>query len=133
MTDTVAAPSAAGPSAEADTVIHARDVAFAPFALPGFSGGTHAAFVNTDTAKAPFIALLRMEPGAVLARHWHPRSTEAVYVLEGEMINNGERLPAGSCLAHGPGVIHGPHATETGCTLMFIQQPGVGPDDSIFA
>lgn len=114
------------------TIVRAEDVAFQHFALPGFTGGTAAAFLNTDIASAPFVALLRMEPGAVLAPHYHPKAIEAVYVLEGEMINDGERLTKGSMVSHGPGVAHGPHTTETGCTLMFIQYPGVGPDDSVF-
>jgi quercetin dioxygenase-like cupin family protein len=118
--------------ATTSTVLRAQDVTFAPFSLPGFSVGTEAAFLNTDTGAAPFVALLRMAPGAVLKKHHHPKAIEAVYVLEGEMINDGERLAAGSIITHGPGVSHGPHVTETGCTLMFIQYPGVGPDDSVF-
>jgi quercetin dioxygenase-like cupin family protein len=114
------------------TIVRAEEVAFQPFSLPGFTGGTSAAFLNTDVATAPFVALLRLEPGAVLAKHYHPKAIEAVYVLDGEMINDGVPLAKGSMVSHGPGVAHGPHTTETGCTLMFIQYPGVGPDDSIF-
>lgn len=114
------------------TILRADAVDFSAFTLPGFSGGTEAAFLNTDTARAPFVALLRMAPGAVLARHYHPVAIEAVYVLAGEMMNDGERLAAGSIVTHGPGTPHGPHSTEEGCTLMFIQYPGVGPDDSVF-
>lgn len=120
------------PSTDKDTIIHPQDLEFKTFSIPGFSGGTYAAFPNTDTEKAPFIALLKMDPGAVLAKHFHPTAKESVYVVEGEMINDGEVLTAGSFLVHGPGVVHGPHKTETGCTLMFIQYPGVGPDDSLF-
>jgi quercetin dioxygenase-like cupin family protein len=115
-----------------DLILPADQVTFALFALPGFSGGTQAAFLNTDTTRAPFVALLRLAPGAVLARHYHPQAIEAVYVLEGEMLNNGQPLAAGSMTAHGPGVAHGPHTTHTGCTLLFMQYPGVGPDDSVF-
>lgn len=121
------------PSPSADTVLPAGQLAFEPFTIPGFSGDTHAAFANTDTTKAPFVALLRMAPGAVLKRHFHPRALEVVNIVEGVMVNHGERLEAGSFLVHGPGVWHGPHvASDQGCTLMFIQYPGVGPDDSIF-
>ena len=115
-----------------DLILRGDQISFSPFTIPGFSGGTFAAFPNTDVARAPFIALLKMEPGALLKKHYHPVVPEAVYVVEGEMINNGEVLPAGSFLVHGPGVLHGPHTTETGCTLMFIQAAPVGPDDSVF-
>lgn len=125
-------PPITQPDPRADTIVLPRDLDFKPFALPGFCGGLQAAFVNTDTDKAPFIALLKMAPGAVLARHFHTRQIEAVHVLEGVMINDGTALPTGSTLLHAPGVVHGPHTTETGTTLMFIQYGGVGPEDSIF-
>lgn len=115
-----------------DTILRSTDVVFAPFALPGFTGGTEAAFLNTDLAAAPFVALLRLAPGATLANHYHTEAVEAVYVLEGEMINDDEPLAPASMLAHGPGVWHGPHTTETGCTLIFIQSPGVGSEGSVF-
>jgi anti-sigma factor ChrR (cupin superfamily) len=119
-------------STEASTILRGDAIEFTPFSLPGFTGGTQAAFLSTDVAVAPFIALLKLEPGAVLKRHYHPKAIEAVYVLEGEMINDGTPLPKGSIVMHGPGVTHGPHTTLAGCTLMFIQYPGVGPDDSVF-
>lgn len=117
---------------EKDLVIHPGDLKFVPFNIPGFSGDTFGAFPNTDIEKAPFIALLKMNPGAVLRKHFHPVAKEAVYVVDGEMINDGEVLEAGSFLVHGPEVAHGPHSTIKGCTLMFIQFPGVTVDDSVF-
>lgn len=128
MTDTPKPP----PSSTPDFVLHADAITYLPFNLPGFTGPTQAAFANTDISRAPFIALLKMEPGAVLKKHYHPTVPEAVYVVAGEMINDGETLTAGSFLLHGPGVVHGPHATETGCTLMFIQSSPVGAEDSVF-
>ena len=115
-----------------DYIVLAEDVDMRPFTITGFSGDTRAAFLNTDVSRAPFIALLRMEPGASLRKHYHPDIAEAVYVVEGELINAGQTLRAGSCMAHGPGVAHGPHETQIGCTLMFIQTRPAGPDDSIF-
>jgi hypothetical protein len=120
------------PDPRPDTIVLPKDLDFRPFSLPGFCGDLKAAFVNTDLDKAPFIALLRMAPGAVLARHFHTRQIEAVYVVDGIMINDGAPLPAGSTLLHAPGVVHGPHTTETGTTLVFIQYGGVGPEDSVF-
>lgn len=123
---------AALPNDTPDVVLRPADLPFVPFTIPGFSGDTRAAFPNTDLARAPFIALLTMAPGALLRKHYHLRATEAVYVVSGTMLNAGEALHAGSFLVHGPGTWHGPHTTETGCTLMFIQSPGVGPEDSVF-
>lgn len=120
------------PLSSPDTIMLPTDLVWAPFELPGFCGRMEAAFINMDTNRAPFIALLRMPKGSSLARHFHTRQIEAVHVLEGTMLNNGTPLPKGSTLLHAPGVIHGPHTTDTGTTLMFIQYGAVGPDDSIF-
>lgn len=121
------------PNDTPDRIVHAADLDFQPFTIPGFSGDTRAAFPNADIALAPFVAMLDVAPGAVLKRHWHKVAREAVYVVSGTLINDGERLEAGSFLVHGPGTWHGPHTTEGGCRLMFIQYPGVGPEDSVFS
>lgn len=110
----------------------ADQVTFSPIMLPGFHGDIQAAFLNNDPTRASSVVLLRLTPGALLQKHYHPSIIEAVYVVEGELINNGQYLPAGSFMAHRPGVVHGPHTTETGCTLMFIQPRQVGPEDSVF-
>lgn len=115
-----------------DYIVPASEVKFTPFNIPGFSGDTAAASINNDIARAPFVVMLKMAPGAVLRKHYHPNVGEVLYILEGEFINDGERLAAGSFTTHGDGVVHGPHTTETGCTVMFIQSAPVGPDDSIF-
>jgi quercetin dioxygenase-like cupin family protein len=112
-------------------ILKAESIEWVPFTIPGWSGKTTAAFPNMDVEKAPFIAMAKLEPGAILQKHYHNIAIEAVYVVEGELINNGELLNAGSFLVHGPGVVHGPHTTETGCTLMFIQYPGVTVEDSV--
>lgn len=114
-----------------DLVIRPEGINWIPFSLPGWTGKTLAAFVNTDLEQAPFIAMAKLEPGAILQRHYHIKATEAVYVVAGQMINNGTILHPGSFLVHGPGIEHGPHTTETGCTLMFIQHPGVDEQDSV--
>ena len=131
MTDQTEAQA---PNDSPDTIVRPADLSFAPFTIPGFSGDTRAAFPNTDVDKAPFIALLDMAAGATLKRHWHQRAREAVYVVSGTLINAGEPLEAGAFLIHGPGTWHGPHvAGDGGCRLVFIQFPGVGPADSVFA
>lgn len=113
------------------TILKAEEVEWVSFTLPGWTGTTTAAFINVDVGKAPFIAMAKLAPEANLQRHYHNVAIESVYVVEGELINDGEVLKAGSFLIHGPGVEHGPHTTKTGCTLMFIQYPGVTVEDSV--
>jgi mannose-6-phosphate isomerase-like protein (cupin superfamily) len=126
------APTITPPSMTADLILSGKDVKFEAFALPGFCGKIEGAFVNTDVEKGPFVALLRLSPGAVLAKHYHLKAREVVYVLEGELINDGKPLPKGSSLTHPPGVIHGPHTTKKGVTLMFVQSLPVDQYDSVF-
>lgn len=114
-----------------DIILKAEEIEWTPFTLPGWTGTTTAAFINMDVEKAPFIAMAKLAPEANLQRHYHNIAVESVYVVDGELINNGEVLKAGSFLIHGPGVEHGPHTTKTGCTLMFIQYPGVTVEDSV--
>jgi len=118
-------------SKDSDIILKADDIKWVPFSLPGWTGQTTAAFPNMDVEKAPFIALARLEQGAYIQRHYHKLAIESVYVVEGELINNGEILQKGSFMVHGPGVKHGPHTTQSGCTLMFIQYPGVTIEDSV--
>lgn len=115
----------------ADIILRAEDIEWVPFTLPGWTGTTTAAFPNMDIKKAPFIAIAKLEPGAFIQRHYHKVAIESVYVVEGELIDDGQVLQAGSFLVHGPDVAHGPHTTQSGCTLMFIQYPGVSVEDSI--
>jgi anti-sigma factor ChrR (cupin superfamily) len=111
--------------------VSADSITYSPFKLPGATDGLLAAFPQPDPERAPFIALLKIPPGGSLPRHLHHVAREAIYVVAGELINAGQRLPAGSFIAHGPGVEHGPHATETGCTLMFIQSTPVTDEDVV--
>lgn len=115
-----------------DLVVTPGQLTFTPFALPGFSGDIAAALPTAAVPTAPQVAYLRLGAGATLAKHYHPKFGEVVYVVEGTMINDGVSLPAGSFLTHGAGVVHGPHTTETGCLLLFVQPYTAGPEDSIF-
>jgi hypothetical protein len=60
------APTIAPPSMTADLILSGKDVKFEAFTLPGFCGKIEGAFINTDIDKGPFVALLRLAPGAVL-------------------------------------------------------------------
>jgi quercetin dioxygenase-like cupin family protein len=116
----------------ATTVTRPADYAWSPFLIPGATGDINAAFVNRDVGAGPIAAAMRMAPGARIPAHVHDRSTEAFMVLDGSFVNAGIAYGPGTFFTVTPGEVHGPHTTESGCTLMFIQHPGVGPDDSVF-
>jgi ChrR Cupin-like domain len=101
-----------------------------PFPIPGATeGALTAMFLNQDLASGPIVAVMRMAPGSQIPEHYHQRTAEMVYVLEGDFVNNGVTYGAGTSFAHAPTVQHGPHGTVNGCTVMFMQGVQVDPSD----
>jgi anti-sigma factor ChrR (cupin superfamily) len=88
----------------------------APF--PDVKGTVTIKILNSDESLGPAVVLLRMEPGSEIPRHFHERTTEASYVLEGDFINEGVSYMAGSEYNVKPMTTHGPHTTNTGCTVL---------------
>jgi quercetin dioxygenase-like cupin family protein len=62
--------------------------------------------------------LLKFEPGASYPYHNHPAGEE-LFVLEGEVVIEGEKLTAGDYLYTPPGYKHAVHTTQ-GCTVFFM-------------
>ncbi len=59
-----------------------------------------------------------MQPGDVIARHYHVGMAEVLYILEGVFVNEDTPYPAGTELNVKPKTHHGPHTTPTGVTLL---------------
>ena len=62
--------------------------------------------------------LLKFEPGASYPYHNHPAGEE-LFVLEGEVMIEGQKLVAGDYLYTPPGFKHAV-STEKGCTVFFM-------------
>jgi hypothetical protein len=45
---------------------------------------------------------------------------EALYVVEGNFINEGKLYEAGTSLHFKAGNVHGPHSTKNGCRLLVL-------------
>jgi anti-sigma factor ChrR (cupin superfamily) len=89
-----------------------------PAPFPDVKGTVTIKILNSDESLGPAVVLLRMEPGSEIPRHFHERTTEASYVLEGDFINEGVTYMAGSEYNVKPMTNHGPHTTNTGCTVL---------------
>ncbi|GHO60822.1 cupin domain-containing protein [Ktedonobacter robiniae] len=100
-----------------------------PAPFPNTKGTVTLKILNADQPLGPALALLRMEPESEIARHLQERTTETLYVLEGDFINEGISYPAGTELNVKPLIAHGPHTTKNGCSvLVMFSYPSVLDD-----
>ncbi len=94
--------------------LHADDVAWSPLDFPGVS----LRVLHRDPDTGATSALTRLAPGAVIPAHIHTQADEAVYVLEGDFVEDGEHHGPGSFFAAKAGVPHGPHGSVGGCIVL---------------
>jgi quercetin dioxygenase-like cupin family protein len=75
---------------------------------------------NANYALGPVMLHIVMKPGAVIPAHLHKGMAEALYVVEGNFINEGKLYEAGTSLHFKAGNVHGPHSTKNGCRLLVL-------------
>ena len=75
---------------------------------------------NADYALGPVMLHIVMKPKAVIPAHVHKGMAEALYVVEGDFINEGKSYSAGDSLHIKAGQVHGPHSTRNGCKLIVM-------------
>ncbi|MCU0355371.1 MAG: cupin domain-containing protein [Cytophagales bacterium] len=101
-----------------------------PFPIPGAtSDKLFAQILNTDTNVGPVAAVLFMEAGCRIPAHIHHKTTELLYVLEGDFIKKGISYGPGAFFANSAGQVHGPHESRHGCKVLFVQPHEVDPSD----
>ena len=74
--------------------------------------------LHTDESSGATTVLTRLSPGATIPRHHHTAADEAVYVIEGDFLEDGESFGPGSFFAGKAGTDHGPHHSKTGCVVL---------------
>jgi quercetin dioxygenase-like cupin family protein len=74
--------------------------------------------LNADPKIGPGLLRIVMQPGDVIARHFHAGQAETLYILEGVFIDEGIAYPAGTELCVEADAHHGPHTTSTGSTFL---------------
>ena len=75
---------------------------------------------NASFALGPVMLHIVMKPGSVIPAHVHEGLAEALYVVEGDFINEGKSYAAGDSLHIKAGQVHGPHSTKNGCKLIVM-------------
>src|SRR5262245_18542352 len=61
-----------------------------------------------------------MKPGAVIPAHLHKGMAEALYIVEGDFMNEGKQYQAGTSLHFKAGKVHGPHTTKNESKLLVL-------------
>ncbi|MBK1657183.1 cupin domain-containing protein [Paracraurococcus ruber] len=99
----------------------AESVAATPFEIPGARGEFRIQILNEATDRGVVTSIVHIPAGGVIPAHFHAAGQEMHYVLEGDLIERGERLGPGSFLTHAAGVVHGPHGSEGGAKVLTVQ------------
>lgn len=89
-----------------------HEVKWQPFRVPGISMGR----LFTDKEKREITCLMRLEPGIAFPLHRHA-GVEEIFMLEGDLIVEGEVCHQGDYIRSFPGTAHAP-ITEGGCLLL---------------
>src|SRR5205085_1705265 len=66
----------------------------------------------------PTMLRIMTQPGDVTPRHNHAAQAEALYILEGELIDEGTAYSAGTELNVKSNLHHGPHEAKIGVTFL---------------
>ena len=72
--------------------------------------------------------MTRLEAGSSIPAHSHTHADQTVFVLEGDLIDDGVSYGPGSFFVVKAGSPHGPHHTSGGCVLLTTYS---GPPDFV--
>ena len=75
---------------------------------------------NANYTLGPVMLHVALKPGAVIPAHLHKGMAEAMYVVEGDLTNEGKQYQPGTSLHFKAGNVHGPHTTKNGCKLLVL-------------
>jgi quercetin dioxygenase-like cupin family protein len=74
--------------------------------------------LDGDPTTGEATVLTRLAPGATIPKHRHTHADEAVFVVEGDFVEDRISYGPGAYFAGRAGTDHGPHTSKTGCTLL---------------
>jgi quercetin dioxygenase-like cupin family protein len=62
--------------------------------------------------------MMRMEAGSSIPAHRHTQADQSVFVVEGDLVEEGVSYGPGSFFFAKAGTPHGPHGSSGGCVLL---------------
>ena len=108
----IAIPAAAKPSPPTIVTFRSSDLKWRPYR----AAGIEVALLYLDRANRMSSALLKAAAGVVYPLHQH-QGIEEIYMLEGELVIDGQVYRAGDYIRSYPNSIHAP-STSTGCMFL---------------
>jgi anti-sigma factor ChrR (cupin superfamily) len=96
--------------------IHANEIGWQPARFPGVS----LKILHGNPELGASVVLRKLEPNALIPKHYHAEAQETVYVLEGDFIEDEKPHGAGHVFFAKEGFPHGPHTTTKGCIVLTV-------------
>jgi quercetin dioxygenase-like cupin family protein len=97
-----------------ETKIDTSALEWSPTGWPGVS----VKMLGQNEATGGMCGMIRMEAGSTIPAHSHTQADQAMFVLEGDLIEEGATYGPGSFLVAKAGTPHGPHSSSRGCILL---------------
>ncbi len=96
--------------------VHADDIGWNPARFPGVS----LKILHENPESGASLVLRRLEPNAVIPKHYHTEADETVYVLQGDFVEDGQTHGVGHVFFGKAGIPHGPHTTVNGSIVLTL-------------
>ncbi len=93
------------------------DTSAIPWTTPN-AGGISMKILHQDESTGGMTAMTRMAAGSSIPAHMHPKSDQTVFVLEGDLVDDGVTYGPGAFFVAKAGTPHGPNTTTGGCVLL---------------
>jgi hypothetical protein len=106
---------------DVDRQFFSSDSGRIPWRLSQFAHGVE--FKSLGRANGRAMQLVRFSPGAAFPDHYHP-GPEFIYVLDGEVVQNGRRLSAGCVGVARKGSIDTGFHSVTGSVFLLVYEVG---------
>ena len=97
-----------------ETTSDTSALAWSPTGWPGVS----TKMLQQVESTGGMIGMMRMDAGSSIPAHSHTHADQAVFVIEGDLVEEGVTYGPGSLLVAKAGTPHGPHGSSGGCVLL---------------
>lgn len=90
--------------------------------------GVSTKVLEPANATGGMTGMTRLDAGSSIPAHLHTRADQMVFVVEGDLVEDGVTYGPGAFLVVKAGTPHGPHRSSGGCVLLTTYY---GPPDMV--